>query len=126
MTLNASKSTLPAIAFALAALVSIPSAAHAGPETPTEQVPYGDLNLASHDGIKTLDRRLDRAVKRVCGFYDSRSLGARKEIAACYEKARASIVPQRQHAIARATGRQDNTQWAENSPRGHSMVTLAE
>lgn len=119
------KSTLPALVFAAAALVTaIPSATFARENVATERVPYGDLNLANEAGIETLDRRLDRAVRRVCGG-DTRIKGMHDAIAECREKARASILPQRNYAIARATGRQDGQAWAENSPRG-SVVTLSE
>lgn len=121
---NTMKSTLPALVFAAAALVTaIPSATFAQVVT-TERVPYADLNLASEAGIETLDRRLERAVKRVCGG-DARHMGLHQEIAECREKARAEILPQRSYAIARATGRQDGQAWAESSPRG-SVVTLSE
>jgi UrcA family protein len=122
---NTMKSTLPALIVAAAALVSaIPSATFAREVVTTERVPYADLNLASEAGIETLDRRLERAVKRVCGG-DARHLGLQDEVIACREKARAGIAPQRNYAIARATGRQNGQAWAENASRG-SVVTLAE
>jgi UrcA family protein len=122
---NTMKSTLPALIVAAAALVTaIPSATFARENVTTERVPYADLNLASRAGIETLDRRLERAVKRVCGG-DARHMGLHDEIAECREKARAGILPQREYAIARATGRQDGQAWAENSSRG-SVVTLSE
>ena len=119
------KSTLPALLFAAAALVTaVPAATFAREDVATERVPYGDLNLASPAGVETLDRRLDRAIKRICG-HDLRHLRVSRAIAECREKTRASILPQRSYAIARATGRQDGQAWAENAPRG-SVVTLSE
>lgn len=126
MEANAKKSKLPIIAFAMAALVStIPSAVFASDETRTERVDYSDLNLASDAGIKTLDRRLDRAVRRVCGTDDMHNLQERAQVIECQAKARAGIVPQRKFAIAQATGHQDRA-WAENTPRSNSVVSLSE
>jgi UrcA family protein len=122
---NTMKSTLPALIVAAAALVSaIPSATFAREVVTTERVPYADLNLASEAGIETLDRRLERAVKRVCGG-DARHMGLQDEVIECREKARAGIAPQRNYAIARATGRQNGQAWAENASRG-AVVTPAE
>jgi len=55
-------------------------------------VPYADLNLASVDGQKTLERRIDRAAKKACNFdgYTVRSLIGSPESEACYDKAKAS------------------------------------
>ena len=96
-------------------------AAETGPRT--ERVSYGDLNLASEAGVKALDRRLDRAVRRVCGD-DHRNLVMSSSVKNCIETARASIRPQREFAIARANG-QDGKAWAENN-RGQAVVALAE
>jgi UrcA family protein len=52
-----------------ASLVLAPSAAIAaetGP-APQIQVKYSDLNLASADGVAELERRIERAAKKVCG-----------------------------------------------------------
>jgi len=125
MEKNTRKSNLPAIAFALAALTAtLPSSALAG-AAQSETVPYGDLNLGSEEGVKALDRRLDRAVERVCGTPQIRSLQAQRQIEQCRAETWAAIQDDRQFAIAKATG-QENVQRAERSPRGHSQVSLAE
>jgi UrcA family protein len=125
MEKNTRKSNLPAIAFALAALAStVPSSAIAGGPT-TEKVPYGDLNLASEDGVKALDRRLDRAVERVCGEPQVRNLALQRRIEQCRADTWQSIQGERQFAIARATGQHD-AQRAEHAFNVRSRVSLAE
>jgi len=125
MEKNTRKPNLPAIAFALAALTAtLPSSAIAG-EPQTEKVPYGDLNLATEAGIQALDRRLDRAVERVCGESQIRNLAANRQVERCRADTWRSIQDERQFAIARATGRQD-VQRAERAPHGQSPVSLAE
>lgn len=120
-------SNLPAIAFALAALTAtLPFPALARGEPASEAVPYGDLNLASEAGVKALDRRLDRAVERVCGAPPVRSLATHRQVAECREQAWQAIQDDRAIAIARATGRTNGQEWAERSPRNQSRVTLAE
>ncbi|MEO6387383.1 MAG: UrcA family protein [Croceibacterium sp.] len=128
MKATSKKSNLPAIAFALAALAStVPSAAFAQDEPRTERVIYSDLNLASDSGIKVLDRRLDRAVRIVCGDMDPRIMFVPPAVARCQRTVRSSITPMREHAIARATGKEDATHaWAENAHNGQPVVTLAE
>ena len=123
---NTRNSNLPAIAFAFAALIAaVPSSARPGEETVTEQVPYGDLNLATAAGVEALDRRLDRAVERVCGAVTPRgSIQQGQLIRECMKQARQSIHGQREFAIANATGNRPG--WAESAPRGSVRVSLAE
>ena len=124
METNTRKSNLPAIAFALAALVAThPSTAFANNEPPSEKVHYGDLNLASEDGIKALDRRLDRAVQRVCGQATVRELYQQQAIEKCRKDTMRSIQGEREFAIATANGSET---WAESAPRGRTRVSLAE
>ena len=114
MEANTNKLNLPAIAFALAALVcTVPSAANAGDGPATEKVPYADLNLATSEGIEELDRRLDRAVMRVCGETYPRP-HAITTIAQCKRVTKRDLKPQREYAIARANGNAD-VQWAQNA-----------
>ena len=122
MEKNTRKSNLSAIAFALAALSVTPAAA-GGP--PTEKVPYGDLNLGTDAGIEALDRRLDRAVERVCGDAAFTNLSAQRRIEQCREKTWQSIEDERRFAIAKSTGQQ-NVQRAERGSRGQAQVSLAE
>jgi len=118
------KTNLPAIAFALAALAStLPSSAIAAGER-SEKVPYGDLNLATEAGIAALDRRLDRAVERVCGDSQTRNPSAQRGIKRCHAETWQSIQDDRQFAIAKSTGQ--GVQRAERASTGPARVSLAE
>jgi UrcA family protein len=55
----------------------------------SRQVFYGDLDLSTADGQATLDRRLEQAVREVCGP-SGRDLGALARRAECVTTARAS------------------------------------
>ena len=122
MEKNTRKLNLPAIAFALAALTATPAIAQGANSV---KVPYGDLNLGSPAGIAALDRRLDRAVKSVCGDAAIHDLSAQRRIERCRTDTWQSIQDDRQVAIARSTGQQD-VQRAERTPRGDLQVSLAE
>ena len=125
MTTNTTRPNLSAALFAAAALTSaIPSATLAREEVPTERVPYGDLDLTSEAGIATLDRRLDRAVRRVCGTATLSSVRSQGFISRCRKDTMARIADQRGYAIAHAT--QVRAQWAESTPRSQSMVLRPE
>ncbi|MDE8651749.1 UrcA family protein [Novosphingobium album (ex Liu et al. 2023)] len=55
------------------------------------RVSYGDLNLATAEGQKKLERRLDQAARQACGF-DEMTTGTRLRSAktlACYKEAHA-------------------------------------
>nr|WP_161593713.1 UrcA family protein [Parerythrobacter lutipelagi] len=60
------------------------------------KVAFSDLNLASSEGQATLEARIDRAAKDVCGYNDINT-GSRmfsREIKQCYEKAKKSATRQ--------------------------------
>jgi UrcA family protein len=112
------KSNLPAIAFACAALIAaVPSSALAQDEIRTQRVPYGDLDLASQPGIDTLDRRLDRAVEKVCSQPGPRNLQQQRMVAQCEKQTRQKIQAKRDLAIAQTAGNRGHA-WAENGFRG--------
>lgn len=78
-------------ALALGALAA-PSVA-APTQTRAVTVKYSDLDLASEDGRKTLDERLERAAREVCGM-DEQLVGTRitdRRAIACYKEARAEL-----------------------------------
>jgi len=112
---------LSAIAFALAALTATPAFAGSN----TVKVPYGDLNLGTPAGVAALDRRLDRAVERVCGDAPLRNLAAQRRIEQCRTQTWASIQDDRQVAIAKSTGH-DEVQRAEHASGEQPQVSLAE
>lgn len=50
-------------------------------------VKYGDLNLNTGDGVKTLHARLRKAANEVCKPFDGRALGGNAEYGACVSNA---------------------------------------
>ncbi|PEQ12156.1 hypothetical protein B2G71_13530 [Novosphingobium sp. PC22D] len=79
------KQTLTALAAAAVTLSAAPAFAK------DIAVSYADLNLASVEGQKTLERRIDRAAKKACG-YDVSITSTRMnspQTMACYNKAKA-------------------------------------
>lgn len=119
------KSKLPAIAFACAALIAtMPTSAIAQDQIRTNRVPYGDLDLTTQAGIKTLDRRLDRAVERVCEQPGPRNLGQQRMEAKCEKQAHRNIQPKRDLAIARAAGNR-NQDWAANNSHRDELIADA-
>ncbi len=62
----------------------------------TMVVHYSDLNLASEDGQVTLQKRIDAAAKKVCGYEELRT-GTRIRAAdsrKCYREAKAKATTQ--------------------------------
>jgi UrcA family protein len=86
---------------ALAALSLAALSTPASAETVSIVVPYGDLNLSSAKGMATLERRVERAIDRICGN-DSRPLHLAAAQQQCADAAKASADAQ----IARLTGRE--------------------
>lgn len=79
------KQTLIALSAAAVALSAAPAFAK------DVAVSYADLNLSSIEGQKTLERRLDRAAKKACG-YDVAITSTRlssPQTMDCYNKAKA-------------------------------------
>lgn len=63
---------LKSLACALVLTASLPIAAAASTPVRNEVVRFGDLNLASPDGVAALERRIAAAARRVCGYQDTR------------------------------------------------------
>ncbi|MBT2135080.1 UrcA family protein [Croceibacterium sp. LX-88] len=126
MTKTHHKSALPAIAFALAALVqTVPSVASAREQGRSIPVSYGDLDLTSPQGIKTLDRRLDRAVRRVCGDRTYQNLSLQAGVSECEKGTWAHINGQRQVAINKANDRLNGVATAQRSTYELPVVASA-
>lgn len=106
MTFSNTTTKLARIAFAMAAL-SISSTALADERTQSHTVHYYDLNLANEADVDELDRRLDRAVKQVCGRASGLSLQQRRLVGTCHDEARNGVTPQREFAIAQAGSQRD-------------------
>ena len=81
------------------AAVSAPTV-EAAVETRTAVVRYDDLNLHSHSGATTRERRIAGAVETVCRRPDNRSLAEMAREAACRQTAITQAQPQLQAALA--------------------------
>ncbi len=85
---------LKSIACALALAASLPIAAVAAsePVVAQEVVRFDDLNLANPKGVQLLQRRIESAARRVCGYNEASgfSLILRREVTTCMDNALAS------------------------------------
>lgn len=89
------------IHIALSLLTLTPAAAFAQDRPASVLVSYGDLNLRSQAGIKVLERRLEMAVRTVCGEHDGSVIpGHRLAAQACVREKSAEVAALRDRAIA--------------------------
>ena len=84
-------------------LAAAPALAAPAPGNSSETVSYADLNLASPAGIAALDRRIDRAVRRVCGASHPADLNTGFQVRQCRVTAYRSIAARRSAALAAAS-----------------------
>lgn len=95
---------MKAIVCASALAACLPAAAAAS-DTVVQQevVRFDDLNLGSPAGIKTLERRINAAARRVCNYHDPRgsSYLVPKEVSDCMDNALASA---RQQVAVKTAG----------------------
>ncbi len=94
---------MKSIILAAAAIGMVSTPAFAGPATaPTTAVSYEGLDLATAEGQKILDARIDSAARSLCRMDEVRT-GTRLKSAesrACYAKARASAKKQVASVVA--------------------------
>ncbi|WP_165912100.1 UrcA family protein [Novosphingobium sp. PhB165] len=81
----------------------VPAALHAREVVRTEQVHYSDLNLATPEGVAMLDRRLSRAVRKVCADNNFHSTWEDRGGTRCMQDAQREVRRQRDIAINLAT-----------------------
>ena len=93
------KSIISTFAFAPVVLLAAPLQAQAI-DLDSRTVSFGDLDLASSEGRKTLDRRLSVAVNQVCGELSARSSLVNRAVRECRETTLADAYAQRDIAIA--------------------------
>ena len=99
---------IAALAAAVATTGTIAFPAYAAETSPTAEVRYADLDLASADGAQALKVRVERAAKRVCSVSGDRSLRSVSEARACTTVTMAKAMPQVELALSKA-----GTQYAE-------------
>lgn len=98
------KLIISAIAFVPAILLAGPLRAQAI-DLDNRTVSFGDLDLSSSEGRKTLDRRLSVAVNQVCGELSARSSLINRVVRECRETTLADAYAQRDIAIAQYRAR---------------------
>lgn len=89
------------VAILSAAAVAAVGPARAAP--PAEYlmfVPYGDLNLASDAGSKTLERRMKAAAHQLCGSTQAPGLAELESVNACRDRVFAAARPKMELALA--------------------------
>lgn len=75
-------------------------------ETPlvaTSIVQTSDLDLSSQSGQRALDRRLNQAVKEVCGIASDVDVAGKNDVRRCRAETLASLAEQRDQRIAAAS-----------------------
>jgi UrcA family protein len=93
---------MQSLALALtAAALAVPAVA--GDEASSVRVRYDDLDLTSAAGQRQLDRRLERAARKVCGV-DVKTLGTyirAPHSQECYREARRNLAQQYAEVVSR-------------------------
>ena len=75
-------------------------------ETPlvaTSIVETADLDLSSQSGQQALDRRLNQAVKEVCGIASDVDVAGKNDVRRCRDETLASLASERDQRIAEAS-----------------------
>ena len=75
-------------------------------ETPvvaTSIVETSDLDLSSQSGQRALDRRLNQAVKEVCGIASDVDVAGKNDVRRCRAETLASLAEERDQRIAAAS-----------------------
>jgi UrcA family protein len=99
----------PALAAAVAVTLFQTAAFAETGQAPTAQVSYAGLDLATADGQRKLDGRIDRAVSEVCLANNTRSVSEQRLERACKAETRAAIAVLRDQLVANAMAGQTRT-----------------
>jgi UrcA family protein len=73
------------------------------PVTVTSFVQIADLNLASKDGQRILDKRLNKAIVEVCGEASPADLAGQNKVRECRKEAHSRFGAERDQRIAEAS-----------------------
>ena len=74
------------------------------PVVATSSVETADLDLSSAKDRRTLDRRLELAVKEVCGTASDVDIAGKNDVRRCRVDTLANLANERDQRIARASG----------------------
>ena len=97
------KTTLFALALIATAASVTPTVAQAAdPATVSSIVQTADLDLASSDGQRELDRRIVRAARDVCGVASDADLAGKNAVRECRVETLAQVASQRDQLLAAA------------------------
>lgn len=86
----------------LLAFSATPALAEA-PQIATSVVETADLDLSSQSGQQALDRRLNQAVKDVCGIASDVDIAGKNDVRRCRVETLASLASERDQRIADAS-----------------------
>ena len=86
----------------LLAFTATPALAEA-PQVSTSIVETADLDLSSQSGQQVLDRRLNQAVKEVCGVASDVDIAGKNDVRRCRVETLASLASERDQRIADAS-----------------------
>ena len=92
--------TLAVAAIAVFAALPAQAQTQAAEESFVAFVPYGDLNLASAAGARTLENRIEAAADRICGFTQAPGLAEALRVQSCRDDVLNSARPQVGRAVA--------------------------
>lgn len=81
---------------------SMAAASPSARDTVQAHVSYADLDLSNEAGVRTLDRRVRNAVRKVCGSLNGVPLSQRRAVAQCYASAQQAAERNVETVIARA------------------------
>lgn len=94
-----------ALALISSAAIIAPTAGQAAePVTVTSVVQTADLDLASADGRRELDRRIVRAARDVCGTVSDSDLAGKNDVRQCRTETIAAAASQREQMLAARSG----------------------
>ncbi|WP_426165497.1 UrcA family protein [Sandarakinorhabdus sp. DWP1-3-1] len=92
---------LPLLAITLLGMAA-PAVATPVADQDSIRIDTSNIDLGSETGRQALERRVERAVKAVCGAPVFGTLDEEAELRACREERRAAVAPQLRALLARA------------------------
>lgn len=101
-TRSARTTFLATLCIAASATMLAAAPASAQMDRPSKAVHYDDLDLATQAGVDTLNRRVDHAVRTVCGVDRAQTLREHASADDCAKVAMADATPRVQLAVAQA------------------------
>lgn len=98
--------TIPFLGVCLAVVLGASSVPTTAQEAPSEAVYYLDLDLRSDAGVRSLDNRIRKAVRKVCGGVPRGGYFEWMLYADCRTATLASVIPARDAVVQKARTRE--------------------